>query len=125
MFVVVVLALVLTACSGDAGTEPTLGSIDFTPGLVVSIDDQGFEVSRGSTEDSAISTDPPSAPSGTVIEISNDGDRDNRVSNDSTVDTGVLRPGESTVVVLTTDGDLVLRDLAGHEVTITVTPRAA
>lgn len=124
VLVVLVLAPLVAGCTGDEGTEPTLTSTDFTPRLVVSIDAQGFEVRRGDTDDPAITADPPSAPSGTVIEISNEGERENRVSNDGTVDTGVLQPGDSTVVVLTTEGDLELHDQAGHEVTITVTPRA-
>lgn len=124
LVVVVALAPVVAACAGDQGTEPMLTSTDFTPRLVISVDDQGFSVRRGDTENPAISADPPTAPAGTVIEISNEGERENRVSNDGTVDTGVLQPGDSTVVVLTTDGDLELHDQAGHEVTVTVTPRA-
>lgn len=121
---VVGLALVTPACAGDHPAEPTIGSIDFTPRLVLEVHDQGFEVSRGDTDDPAVTADPPSAPEGTVIEIRNAGSTDHRVSDGSTVDTGILQPGDTTTVVLTTQGDLDLRDTGTDaSVTVAVTAR--
>lgn len=124
VLVAVVLASPLVACSGDRGTEPTLPTVELSPRLVVSVDDDGFSVERGDTDDPAITADPPAAPTGTVIEVRNDGDSDNRVSDDDTIDTGVMRPGDTTTVVLTSEGPLELRDASGHALTIDVTADA-
>jgi hypothetical protein len=122
--VVLGLAVGAVACSGDHRAEPTLGSVNFTPRLVVSVDDSGFEVARGETDNASITADPASAPAGTVIEIRNAGSTDRRVTNNATIDTGVMQPGDSTTVVLTTEGDLELHDAESNaELTIAVTAR--
>ncbi len=123
---VLALGPLVASCAGDHQAEPTIASVDFTPRLVVSVDDGGFSVTRGDTDKAEVTADPPSAPAGTVIEIRNVGTSDHRVTNDSTVDTGIMQPGDSTTVVLTTEGDLELQDAGGGAtVTIAVTPRAA
>ena len=118
------LVTVVASCSGDHQAEPTIGSVDFTPRLVVSVDDRGFAVAKGDTDNPAITADPASAPEGTVIEIRNSGSADHRVTNEAAIDTGIMQPGDSTTVVLTTAGDLELREAAsGATLTINVTPR--
>ena len=120
------LGLVVASCAGDHQAEPTIESVNFTPRLIVSVDDNGFHVAKGETDNPSISADPASAPEGTVIEIRNAGSVDHRVTNDAAIDTGVMQPGDSTTVVLTTAGDLELHDAtSGATLTIDVTPRAA
>jgi hypothetical protein len=123
--IAVALLPLFASCGGDHEAQPTIESVDFSPRLLVSVGDAGFVVTTGDTDNASITADPPSAPEGTVIEIRNTGATDRRVTDDSTIDTGVMQPGDSTTVVLTTEGDLELRDAAdGATVKITVTPRA-
>jgi hypothetical protein len=127
VFVLVGVGLVpvVASCAGDHRAEPTIESVNFTPKLVVSVDDRGFTVAKGESDNSSITANPASAPQGTVIEIRNAGAVDHRVTNDAAVDTGVMQPGDSTTVVLTTEGDLELHDAAsGATLTISVTPRS-
>jgi hypothetical protein len=126
LLVVVVLGLpvLAAACAGDHPAAPTIGSVDFTPRLVLQVDEQGFEVDRGVTDDPVVTADPPSAPEGTVIEIRNGGSTDHRVTDGGTLDTGILRPGDTTTVVLTAEGDLDLHDAeTGATITVAVTAR--
>ena len=128
MSCLIVLGLVplVASCSGDHAAEPTIGSVNFTAKLMVSVDDNGFAVAKGETDNPAITAEPASAPEGTVIEIRNTGSVDRRVTNEAAIDTGVMQPGDGTTVVLTTQGDLELHDAAsGATLTINVTPRAA
>ena len=123
-----ILCLVLVpfgaACAGDHPAEPTLGSVNFTPRLIVTVDEAGFGVERGETTNAAITADPPSAPEGTVVEIRNGGSRDHRITTDAAIDTGIMQPGDTTTVVLTTEGELVLHDAASDQsLTVAVTPR--
>jgi hypothetical protein len=123
---VVGLGAVIASCAGDRQAEPTIESIDFTPRLLVSVDDTGFTVAKGDTDNPLITADPASAPVGTLIEIRNAGSVDHRVTNEAATDTGVMQPGDNTTVVLATEGDLELRDDAsGATLKITVTPRSA
>lgn len=125
-FVVLVVGLstVVAACAGDHPAEPTISTVPFTPRLVVTVDDSGFAVARGQTDDPSISADPPTAPTGTVIEVRNGGSGDHRVTNGGAIDTGVLQPGDTTTVVLRDVGDLELRDdTTDATVTIAVTAR--
>jgi hypothetical protein len=124
----IVLGLVplIASCAGDHQAEPTIGSVNFTPRLVVSVDEVGFAVAKGETDNPAITADPASAPEGTVIEIRNTGSAERRVTNEAAIDTGVMQPGDSTTVVLTTQGELELHDAASEAtLMINVTPRAA
>lgn len=122
----VVLAPFVMSCAGDHPAEPTIGSVNFTPRLIVTVDDGGFDVARGDAANPAVTDDPPAAPEGTVIEIRNDGTRDHRVTAGTAIDTGIMQPGDSTTVVLTAEGDLELHDAeSGATLTISVTPRTA
>lgn len=109
---VVALAL-LVACSAPTTTEPSLGTVNFSPRLVVDIGPAGLRFRAGPREDPDLRLDPASTRSGTVTEVTNTSARDHRLQgNDGTTfDTGVLRPGEKTTVVLTntTAGDQSVR----------------
>jgi hypothetical protein len=97
------------ACGPDGSAErpyePTLPSPDFRPRLVLAIaDDSPVRASPGERTDAAVSTDPPVVPSGSVISVRNAGGRDHRLKGGESFDTGILRPGEDTIVVLTNPG---------------------
>ncbi len=123
---------VLGAC-GPSGTptEPTLGTVDYSPKLVVSIADRGLTYTRGPREDPAVSTDPPVVPSGSVIQIANRAGTEQRLQGGTTFDTGGMHPGESTTVVLVgvpdhdTKIELVDPDNPTIKGTLTVGPKAA
>jgi hypothetical protein len=81
--------------------EPTLPTVDFRPKLVLVVDDAGVRAEAGERTDPAVHTDPPVVPSGSVIEVRNGGTRDHRLRGDTAFDTGIMRMGEQTTVVLT------------------------
>lgn len=124
------IGLLTTGCIGSAPREPTLPSINFAPKLVIELRDNKLNFKRGPREDPAVSIDPPSAPGGSVMEVANLDGRDHRLQAGSTFDTGTLRPGERTTIVLVNDTaeDKVVEitDAAdpANRATITVTPRA-
>lgn len=120
-------------CVGSAPTEPTLPTVDFRPKLVLDVDDGAIEVIAGDRRDDAVRLDPTSVPAGTVAEVRIRGTRDHRLQGNAgkVFDTGVLRPGERTTIVLdsTAAEDLVIdvtdRQDPGARTRIVVRPRAA
>jgi hypothetical protein len=99
------LAVGVGACGGEPATGPALPSVDFSPKLVIELDDR-IRFEAGPREDPAVSTDPPVVPGGTVIEVVNEGDEPQRLQGGrggTTFDTGTLLPGERTTVVLSND----------------------
>ena len=102
---VAIAALCLAAtvgCVGSAPTEPTLPSVNFTPRVIVEVTDGAVAIKAGPQGDSAVRFDPASVPSGTVSEMINRGTRDHRLQGNAAkiFDTGTMRPGEKTTVVL-------------------------
>jgi hypothetical protein len=125
-FVVMVLGVLpVVSCGGDHDAEPTIPSVDFTPRLVVVVTGaDGLAVEPGGRPEGT-QLSPASVPSGSVIEVRNEDSRDHRITAGTTIDTGVMRPGDNTTVVMTTEGDTELRDReTGATLVITVTPRA-
>lgn len=124
------IGLLATACVGSAPREPTLPSINFAPKLVIELRDNKLNFTRGPREDPEVNTDPPSAPGGSVMEVANLDGRDHRLQAGSTFDTGTIRPGERTMIVLvndTTDDKVVeIADAAdpANKATLTIKPRA-
>ena len=117
------LGLGLAACTGSTAPTPTIPSVDFTPHLVIGIDDAGTLHVVPAT-----GTDASSVPQGTVALVRNDGTTDHRVTGtiDGKVglDTGTQHPGDTTTVVLGDAGTLELQvDQAGQTTTITVEAR--
>lgn len=95
------LALTLGACQSGGPEQAAPPDVDFTPKIVVIVDGSGVR-----TEDRQ-QGDGLSFRSGTVIEVRNTSDVDRRVraKNGTTFyDTGIMQPGDSTVVVLSTPG---------------------
>ena len=124
------IVLTLSACGRPAEPyQPTLPSIDFTPKLVITVDDTGLRPSVGPRSDPDVQLDPLTLREGSVVEIVNGGSRDHRVKASGLVDTGVMRPGERVTLgltkELTEDTAYELRDLADptHTLGITVKPR--
>jgi hypothetical protein len=116
---------------GSAGRpyEPTLPAVDFRPRLVLVVPDDGpVRAEPGERTDQPVGTDPPRVPSGSVVTVRNGGSRDQRLRGGDAFDTGIVRPGEETVVVLTNPGgdplDLELVEVEGHrpEGRLTVEP---
>jgi hypothetical protein len=96
LFVVIV---VMAACSNDTDVPgPNDGSsLNFSPKATIVVDDTGI--------DPAVTT----ARVGDALTVVNRGTRDHGLTSE-TVDSGTLRPGESTVVFLTQTGTIELRD---------------
>ena len=73
----VMAALVLSGCGADGSAErpfePTLPSVDFRPKLVLVVRDDALGAEPGERADPAVRTDPPTVPSGSVVEVRNDG----------------------------------------------------
>jgi plastocyanin len=103
-----------TGCEheGAAVPGPSDGaSLDFTSRATVTIDDNG------------ITPNSVRVQVGDAITVVNEGNRDHGVTSGS-IDTGTLRPGESTVVFLTTSEtvDAHDRDNPDRKLEIVVTP---
>lgn len=97
----------VVACGGEPESGPTLPTVDFTPKLVLTVDEATITAAPGPRADDRVRTDPPTVPSGSVIEIVNGDDRDHRLQAPGLFDTGIMRPGETTTAVVTntTDAD--------------------
>jgi hypothetical protein len=112
----------------DDSHEPVLPAVDFRTKLVLDLDERGLHARTGERADPAVGTDPPRVPSGSVVEVHNAGSRDLRLQGGTAFDTGTLRPGERTTVVLANPGTeplvLPLRELgtASDRGELTVAP---
>jgi plastocyanin len=95
------IALVLTACyDGPAKPGPGDGStLDFTSKATIVVDDNGIQP--------AVTT----GRVGDAITVVNHGTKDHGLTSE-TIDTGTLRPGESTTVFLTATGTIEVTDRA-------------
>ena len=119
--------LSMAACSGHAAQTPTVTSVDFTPDAELRVTDSGplsFQLNATET----------SIPGGTftkagsVLLVTNDGRDDHRIvgtlDDEQVFDTGTMQPGNTTTIVIGSDGELVVRDLpTGRDAHLTVTPR--
>jgi hypothetical protein len=101
LLVVALVALVVIGCAnGPSKPGPNDGaSLDFNAKATIVIDDSGIhpEVTQ--------------ARVGAAITVTNRGAKDHGLTSD-TIDTGTLRPGESTTVFLTAAGTIELHDRA-------------
>jgi hypothetical protein len=104
---IVGLILAVVACGGEPTSGPTLPTVDFTPKLVLTVAEGRVTATGGPRADDRVRTDPPTVPSGAVIEIVNRGQEDHRLQAAGLFDTGIMRPGERTTAVVTntTDAD--------------------
>jgi hypothetical protein len=115
--------LTITACAGDQDAEPTIPSVDFSPRLVLVATADGLQVEAGERSED-VSVDPPEVPVGSVVEVRNADTENHRITAGTTIDTGVLEPGDTTTLVMTTEGDLDVREVvSGDALMITVTAR--
>ena len=98
---VILVALAVTACADGASTPgPNDGaSLDFNAKATIVVDDSG--ISPAVTQSRV----------GDAITVINRGTKDHGLTSD-TIETGTLRPGESTTVFFTVPGSIELRDRA-------------
>lgn len=95
-----------TGCAGSAAKTPTVASVHSDPTVELHVGDTGpltlvlHEVSPDGAE----------VPPGSVLLVVNDGQSDHRIQAGSTFDTGTLRPGDETTIVLVNEGPLTLVD---------------
>ena len=96
-----IAALLAGGCyHGDAKPGPNDGSsLDFTITQTVVVDDTGIHPNDVRTK------------AGTAIKVTNGGTRDHDVTSDG-IQTGTLRPGESTTVFFTVAGTIDVHDRA-------------
>lgn len=111
----VAIVLALAGCDSDrrAISRDDLPSVPREPTVTVEMGDGGFDPSEleVSTED--------------LVEFSNIGDGDHGIrTEDSSIDTGLLHPGESTFVVFDEAAVYELLDVADDSHTMTVVARA-
>jgi hypothetical protein len=111
LLLVACVAVLVSACSSGE-QKPGRGdgaSLDFGVKATIVVDDQGIT--------------PPATTArvGEAITVTNHGTRDHGLTSD-TIETGTLRPGESTTVFLTATGTIDLRDRddPAHEARIEV-----
>jgi hypothetical protein len=124
----------LTGCGDDQTGQPGIPEVDFTPRLVVEVDggDMSAAVGPRGEDDSAVSADPATVPTGSVVELRFSGPGEQRVvgylippggdppdlddpavaTPAPLVDSGIQRDGGTVTVVLSTPGRLELRDHA-------------
>lgn len=88
------LSLPALACRGGTPHEPTLPTVDFTPVAIVTASPDGLDCIMHPTPS------PCEIPAGSVIEVRNDGPGERRLQAGEAFDTGIMRPGETTTVVL-------------------------
>jgi hypothetical protein len=110
------VAVTLTACGADGSADrpfsPTLPNPDLRPKLVLEVTDDAVRARAGERADPAVRTDPPTVPTGSVVEVRNAGTRDHRLRGGTAFDTRVQLPGDTTTVVLTNpDADARVLDL--------------
>jgi hypothetical protein len=112
----IVAALLLSAChSGDQKPGPNDAStLDFTITQTVVLDDSGIHPDVIHTHRSA------------AITVTNHGTRDHGLTSEL-IETGTLRPGESTTVFFTATGTIDAHDRAdpSHTARIEVSPASS
>jgi hypothetical protein len=143
-----VAGLVVAGCGEDQTGQPGVAEVDFTPRLIVTVDDGGMRATVGpkGEGDQAVSADPARLPAGSVIEVRFEGSGEHRVVghlwapgearpdlNDREVatpspllDTGVQRPGDDVTVVVSDPGTLELTEHGDDdpELRVEITPRS-
>jgi hypothetical protein len=131
--VLAVTAMLAAGCSNNAAQEPTVPTVNFTPKLVLEVNDDGFAWKRGPLDDQAVTvpdrTSAPTARIGTVVELANTGRRDHWIDAMKTMNTGVMKPGEKATVVLSEEltepktAQIVDRLAPDHKTSINLVPR--
>lgn len=115
-----VLSVALGGCAGTHAAEPTVATVNFGPKTVLDVDEAGITSTPIEVIDGAVAL-----KAGNVIEVSNTGADEHRVTGPG-VDTGIMKPGDTTTVVVTKAGDLPIVDLLhpDHHLVLRVAPRS-
>jgi hypothetical protein len=118
--VVALTASISVSCRGDREREPTIPDVDFTPVLIIAVDDEGIRAEQGPRQREGVNVDPPRVPSGSVVELRNAGEDEHRLVGDdgNLFDTGIMLPGGTTTLVVTEVGEIDIRDRLGTEDTL-------
>ncbi len=107
----------LAGCDSDrrAISRDDLPDVPRTAAVVVEMGDDGFTVDEITVDEVEVGTEE-------LVEFVNVGEEDHGIrTEESTIDTGLIFPGESTFVIFDTEGSYELFDVADSEVTMTVT----
>jgi hypothetical protein len=143
--VLVAGAVLLTACGSQEDAEPTVASVDFEPRLVITVDEGGITGGAGPREGVEELSDDDGdwrLPSGSVTDLTNEAPDARRVVVTVTplegtdddpapwLDTGLMEPGEATVIALTSPGvyrfdDAEDGDPDTAELVVQVVPRSS
>ena len=91
--------LALGGCGEREDTEPGIPTMDTTPHAVLVVDDDGLRWVAGDATIDDLTLDPVQLPSGTLLLVRNDGEDPHRLRAGKRFDTGVLEPGETTLVL--------------------------
>jgi hypothetical protein len=132
----------VAGCGEDQTGQPGIPDVDFTPTLVVRVDDGGLvaEVGPRGEGRTDVAADPATLPAGSVVEIVVDAAGEHRVVGHLTppgeeppdlgdrdvptpaplVDTGLQRQGDTVTVVLSSPGTLELTDEADPDAPLTI-----
>jgi hypothetical protein len=135
--------VLLGGCGEDQTGQPGIPDVDFTPRLVVTVDDEGLEASIGARGegDDAVSDDPARMPVPGVLELRFSGEGEQRVvgylvapgeqppdlsdrdvaTPAPLVDSGIQLAGDTVTVVLEDPGTLELFTLADPDQRLVIT----
>ena len=128
-----ILTLGATACTGTAAREPTVATTNFSPKLLLEVNEDGFVWKRGPRDDPSVSVPdgsaPPTVPIGTVMEVTNTGRREHWLDAGKTFDTGQIKPGDKTLIAFTETitepktAEIVDRDQPDHKTAVNLVPK--
>jgi plastocyanin len=100
--VAVVAAVGLASCSDDSSSSSSSAALS----SAVPVSSATVKITSGGFDPDAVTV-----PAGDAVTFTNNDNQDHRVvADDGTFDTGTLRPGESTVVVLADAGTVKFKD---------------
>ncbi len=102
LIVAAVVALGLASCSDDSGSTSSSAALS----SAVPVSSATVKITNGGFDPDSVTV-----PAGDAVTFTNDDDQDHRVvADNSSFDTGTLRPGESTVVLFTDAGTVKYKD---------------
>jgi len=109
----------LGGCAGTKAAEPTAATVNFAPKTVLAVDEAGITSVPLEVIDGAVSLQ-----AGNVIEVANTGTTERRVTG-AGIDTGIMRPGDTTTVVVSKAGEVSVVDVyePSHHLILRVAPR--
>jgi len=133
LILLVTAAPLIAGCSTGPPREPTVASVNFTPKVILEVNDDGFVWRSGPNTNPGVTVpadnNPPTVEQGTVMDIRNTGRGDHWVQAGKSFDTGTIKPGQSTLVVLSESVtepkviEVTDKSAPGHITSLTLLPR--